>query len=124
MKTKLLLFFVLFTSYVILPSVASSPDSLKKQQENTYWKAVKYFQDEDYSQAVHLFEYLLDTTTDSIELNYYVGMCYYKLNKPKLAKWHFSIASNDNCCRLKIMLLTRLDTEEENDDSELLSYRK
>lgn len=119
MKIKLL-FILLFATIVNVATFASDPGPMTKSQEDTYWKAIKYFQEEDFQVSLLLFQNLLDSNPENVELNYYAGMCYYNLNKPKLAKWHFSFAINDNCCRLKIILLAR-DSGTEKD---LVSYNQ
>ena len=112
MKAKIFIT-ALLACIINVVALASDPGPMTKDIENTYWTAVKYFQEEDYNKALLNFQHVLDTNPENVELNYYVGMCYYYLNKPKLAKWHFSIAADDNNCRLKIMLLAR-DNDIEN----------
>lgn len=119
MKTKLT-FIILLTAILNVTSFASDPGPLTQSQEAVYWKAIRLYQEEDYPMALLLFQNLLDSSAENVELNYYVGMCYYNLNKPKLAKWHFSFAVTDNCCRLKILLLAR-DSGTEKD---LISYNQ
>lgn len=119
MKTKLTLS-LLFAVLVNIAVSAADPGPLTPTQETIYWKAITYYQEEDYYSSLLLFQSLLDINPENVELNYYAGMCYYNLNKPNLAKWHFSIASNDNCCRLKILLLARDNGSEKN----LLSYNQ
>ncbi len=79
-----------------------------KNKEDIYWKALKYYQDEDYAKAILMFKYLLDQDSENPDINYYAGMCFLNLNKPKLARLHFSKAMADNFCRMKIALLTRI----------------
>jgi hypothetical protein len=119
MNTKHIFIFLLAT-VLNVATFASDPGPLTQSQETIYWKAVRHFQEEDYQMALLLFQNLLDSNAENIELNYYAGMCYYNLNKLKLAKWHFSFAASDNCTRLKIILLAR-DSGKEKD---LISYNQ
>jgi thioredoxin-like negative regulator of GroEL len=107
MKTKIfliLLFTVLFKS-----SVMAEYDSqfIGSNQQENYWKAMKLFETEDFSKALLYFQNLLDQNSENYELNYYVGMCYHKLDKSKLAKVYFTIAAEDNICLMKIRLLAQ-----------------
>jgi len=106
MKTKfiLLVFFACFAPMTIL----SAKGLQTKEQENVYWKAVRYFQEENYAKAVLMFEYLLDIDSDNTEITFYTGMCFFNLNKPKIAKWYFAKVADDNYYRLQIKLLTRV----------------
>ncbi|HEY4785333.1 MAG TPA: hypothetical protein VIH57_04765 [Bacteroidales bacterium] len=113
------LYLILFFVCMINANV-SAAEPKNPEIENIYWKAVKYYQEEEYHAALLLFQHALSVNPENVELNYYVGMCYYNLNKPKLAKWYFSFAINDNCCRLKILLLAR-DSGSEDD---LISYNQ
>ncbi len=119
MKAKLILI-ILLAGILNVASFAADPGPLTHDQETIYWKAITYYQEENYYESLLLFQNLLDVNPENVELNYYTGMCYYHLNKPNLAKWHFSIAANDNCCRLKIIILAK-DNENENN---LLSYNQ
>jgi len=119
MKAKLF-FLLLFAITFNTALFASNPVPLSKSQDTTYWKAIKYYQDEEFNSSLLLFKSLLDSKPEDAEINYYVGMCYYNLDKPKLAKLHFSIAVNDNICRLKIILLTR----DSNTEGDLISYNQ
>ena len=119
MKAKLI-FIILLSLIINVATFAADPGPLTHEQETIYWKAVTLYQEEDYYASLLLFQSLLDVNTENVELNYYAGMCYYNLDKPKLAKWHFSFAANDNCCRIKIKLLAH-DNENEGD---LLSYNQ
>lgn len=119
MKTKLTLT-LLLAVVLNVTTFAADPGPLTPTQESIYWKAIAYYQEEDYFASLLLFQNLLDLNPENVELNYHTGMCYYNLNKPNLAKWYFSIASNDNCCRLKIMLLAKDNGSEKN----LLSYNQ
>ena len=106
MKTKFILL-IFFTGFLNVTMFASK-GQLLKEQENIYWKAVRYFQDENYAKAVLLFEYILDNDTENADVNFYTGMCFFNLNKPKIANWYFTKLSDDNYYRLKIKLLTRV----------------
>jgi len=119
MKTKIFLILLLAVLINVATS-AADPGPLTHDQETIYWNAIKNYQEENYYESLLLFQNLLDANPENVELNYYAGMCYYNLNKPNLAKWHFSIASSDNSCRLKIIILAK---ENENENN-LLSYNQ
>jgi hypothetical protein len=119
MKTKLFLT-ILLAGIINVATYAARYTPSTQQQENTYWKAIQYYQEEDFYSSLLLFKNLLDEDPENVELNYYTGMCYYNLDKPKLAKWHFSYAASDNCCRIKILLLAR----DNGNDNNLLSYNQ
>jgi hypothetical protein len=119
MKAKLI-FIIILSVIINIASFATDPGPLTPEQESLYWKAVKLYQEEDYYSSLLLFQHLLDVNPENVDLNYYAGMCYYNLDKPKLAKWHFSFAANDNCCRIKILLLARDNGNENN----LLTYNQ
>jgi tetratricopeptide (TPR) repeat protein len=87
---------------------ASKGQITEKEQEDVYWKGLKYYQEEDYAKAVLMFQYLLNQDSGNADINYYTGICFLNLNKPKLARWHFSKAMADNFCRMKILLLPRV----------------
>lgn len=119
MKAKFILT-ILLAGVIQIAVSAANPGTLTQEQESTYWKAINLYQNEDYYASLLLFHHILDVNPENVELNYYVGMCYYNLGKPKLARWHFSIAAADNCCRMKIILL---EHDNESDDN-LLSYNQ
>jgi|ERR1035437_2608026 thioredoxin-like negative regulator of GroEL len=107
MKTKFILL-IFFTGFLNVTMFASKGQLQNKEQETVYWKAVRYFQDENYAKAVLLFEYILDNDSDNANVNFYTGMCFFNLNKPKIANWYFTKVADDNYYRLKIKLLTRV----------------
>lgn len=114
MKTKIFLLLI-FIGFVNISMLASKGHSQTKEQEDVYWKAIKYYQVENYAKAVLMFEYLLDMDSENGELNYYTGMCFLNLNKPKLAKWYFSKASEDSYSRLKVLYFTKIQGYSFND---------
>jgi hypothetical protein len=116
MKAKLIL--ILLLTSMVKMVIAETPGTPVNEQDGIYWKAMTYYQEENYPQALLLFQHLLLKNPENIEINYYTGMCYFNLNRPRIAKWHLSIAAVDNCCRLKILVLTRSDHE----DSDFVSY--
>jgi hypothetical protein len=107
MKKNLILLFM-SAGIANVTVFASKGRISEKQKEDIYWKALKYYQEENYANAVTMFQYLLDQDSENPDINYYAGMCFLNLNKPKLARWHFSKAMSDNFCRMKIALLTRV----------------
>jgi hypothetical protein len=107
MSTRLV-FIIIFAGFVNVTMFAASSHSLTKEQENVYWKALRYYQEENYTKSLLIFEYLADQIPENDEFNYYVGMCFFHLNRPKLAKWYFAKVSEDNYSQLKILLLTRI----------------
>lgn len=107
MKTKIiftLFFIVLFKGSVM---AEASDQVIKKNLQENYWKAVKLFEAEDYSKSLLYFQNLLDQNSENYELNYYVGMCYHKLDKSKLANVYFKIAADDSVCLIKIRVLAQ-----------------
>jgi tetratricopeptide (TPR) repeat protein len=107
MKTKFILL-IFLTGFLTITIQASDGQFKTKTQEDIYWKAVGYFQYENYAKAVLLFEYLLDLNPENTDLNFYTGMCFFNLNKPKIANWYFTKLADDNFYRLKIKLLTKI----------------
>lgn len=88
-------------------TMAAAGQIISKAQEEVYWKAVKLYDSEDYSKALTQFQNLLEQNKENYELNYYAGMCYHNLHKPKIAETYFLVAADDNMLRLKIRMFTR-----------------
>jgi len=74
MKTKLLLI-LLLAGIMNVAAFAADPGPLTHDQETIYWKAIKYYQEENYYESLLLFQNLLDANPENVELNYYTGMC-------------------------------------------------
>lgn len=108
---NLLLIISLFVC-VNLNITANSPKNAST--EDVYWKAVKLFSEENYAKALLYFNHALEQNPTDSELNYYVGMCFHHLNKPKLASVYLSKAASDRVMKLKIQLMTRDNLEEIN----------
>jgi thioredoxin-like negative regulator of GroEL len=103
---KIFILLIFFTGFFNVTMFASKGQLQNKEQDNIYWKAVRYFQEENYAKAVLLFEYILDKDSENANVNFYTGMCFFNLNKPKIANWYFTKVADDNYYRLKIKLLT------------------
>jgi len=76
---------------------------------NLYWDAVKLYKSEDYALALRYFSFLNDQDADNYDYNYYTGMCYFHLNKPKLAKFYFNQLADNSVYTLKVKILSRLE---------------
>lgn len=107
MKKRFILLIFLAT-FLNITMFAAKGQFQNKEQENIYWKALRYYQEENYAKAVLLFEHILDKDSGNAEVNFYTGMCFFNLNKPKIANWYFAKVADDVNYRLKINLLTRI----------------
>jgi energy-coupling factor transporter transmembrane protein EcfT len=108
---SLLLIISLFVC-VSMSIIANTTNS--RTTEDIYWKAVKLYSEENYTKALLYFKHALDQNPTDSELNYYVGMCFHHLNKPKLASAYLSKAAGDRLMKLKIQLMTKNNLEEIN----------
>lgn len=90
---------------------------LPQELPSTYWKALEYFQEENYAKSAQLFQALLKTDSTNVDFNFYTGMCLFRLKDLKNAKIYFVVATKDDFCRLKVRVFLRM---EGMDDSFLL----
>lgn len=109
-------YFLLLAMVAILQvpkaEATSTSQYLTSEQREHYWKAVKLFESDEYAKALLYFQHILDENSGNCELNYYVGMCYYKLNRVKLSARYFEIAKEDSKCNVKILILARGSAEQ------------
>ncbi len=101
--------------FAINVSASNTEAAKEKEIQDLYWKAVKFYNEEDYSKALMYFNYVLDQDSENYEYNYYVGLCYFQMNRIKLAKYYFRNISDDNLYKMKIMLVTRVESDVEGD---------
>lgn len=58
----------------------------KKELKREYFQGTYYIYNEKYSQALHVFSKLLKNDPENSNFSFYVGMCYYKLEKYNISK--------------------------------------
>ena len=58
----------------------------KKELKREYFQGTYYIYNEKYSQALHVFSKLLKNDPENSNLSFYVGMCYYHLEKCNISK--------------------------------------
>lgn len=102
---------------VIAINVSASNKEAEKEKkvQDIYWKAVKLYNTEDYAKALLYFNYIHDEDSENYEYNYYIGLCYFQMNQMKLAKYYFRNVTDDNVYKIKIMLITRIESDASDD---------
>jgi hypothetical protein len=104
---------VALLSNVILSNAGNTEKSLSENNaENMYWHAVNLYNDQKFSKAVLYFTFLMENSSENPEYCYYTGMCYYHLNKPKIAKYFFNQVEDNNAYVLKIKFLSRIENRD------------
>ena len=58
----------------------------KKELKREYFQGTYYMFNEKYSQALHVFSKLLKNDPENSNLSFYVGICYYHLEKYDISK--------------------------------------
>lgn len=58
----------------------------KKELKSEYFQGTYYLYNEKYSQALHVFSKLLKNDPENSNLSFYVGICYYNLEKYNISK--------------------------------------
>lgn len=58
----------------------------KKELKREYFQGTYYIYNEKYSQALHVFSKLLKNDPENSNLSFYVGICYYNLEKYNISK--------------------------------------
>ncbi len=58
----------------------------KKELKREYFQGTYYMYNEKYSQALHVFSKLLKNDPENSNLSFYVGICYYNLEKYNISK--------------------------------------
>ncbi len=58
----------------------------KKELKSEYFQGTFYMYNEKYSQALHVFSKLLKNDPENSNLSFYVGICYYHLEKYNISK--------------------------------------
>lgn len=58
----------------------------KKDLKREYFQGTYYLYNEKYSQALHVFSKLLKNDPENSNLSFYVGICYYHLDKYDISK--------------------------------------
>jgi tetratricopeptide (TPR) repeat protein len=108
---------VLFALAIFVTNInASNIDAAKEKAiQDLYWKAVKLYNEENYAKALLYFNSILDQDSENYEYNYYVGLCYFQMNQKKLAKYYFRNVTDDNVYKMKITLVTRIESDGENE---------
>ncbi|MCK4700446.1 MAG: hypothetical protein KAT38_08925 [Bacteroidales bacterium] len=67
----------------------------KKELKREYFQGTCYIYNEKYSQALHVFSKLLNNDPENSNLSFYVGMCYYKLEKYNISKKYLEDAAKN-----------------------------
>ncbi len=64
----------------------------KKELKREYFQGTYYIYNEKYSQALHVFSKLLKNDPENFNLTFYVGICYYHLEKYDISKTYLEDA--------------------------------
>jgi len=64
----------------------------KKELKREYFQGTYYIYNEKYSQALHVFSKLLKNDPENSNFSFYVGMCYYHLEKRNISKKYLEVA--------------------------------
>lgn len=64
----------------------------KKELKREYFQGTYYIYNENYSQALHVFSKLLKNDPENSNFSFYVGMCYYHLEKCNISKMYLEDA--------------------------------
>ncbi|NQU80602.1 MAG: tetratricopeptide repeat protein [Bacteroidetes bacterium] len=67
----------------------------KKELKSEYFQGTYYLYNEKYSQALHVFSKLLKNDPENSNLSFYVGICYYHLEKYDISKIYLEDAANN-----------------------------
>ena len=67
----------------------------KKELKSEYFQGTFYMYNEKYSQALHVFSKLLKNDPKNFNLSFYVGICYYHLEKYDISKMYLVDAANN-----------------------------
>jgi hypothetical protein len=105
MKKFILTHMLIFAALNMYAKPNENKISDNKKQE-IYWKAVTLYSDENYTQALLYFNHLLIDDPKNDEFNYYLGMCYYYLDKPKLATYYFNFIVDNPIYKYRFIYTT------------------
>ena len=70
----------------ITEKYSDSSNLTKKELKREYFQGTYYMYNEKYSQALYVFSKLLKNDLENSNLSFYVGICYYHLEKYDISK--------------------------------------
>lgn len=73
----------------------------KKDLKKNYFLATYYFYNDDFGEALPVFQKLLKNDPENSNLRYYIGVCYYHTNNYNASKEHLTIASENTSEKYK-----------------------
>ena len=92
------IFTLLFTFYVLVVASEAQNNSITKIQNN----ATKFFNDDDYENAILSYKSLIDIDSNQAEYNYQLGLCYTKIGKQIESLLYFEKAEKLNHPNIKL----------------------
>ncbi len=73
----------------------------KKDLKKNYFLATYYFYNDDFGEALPVFQKLLENDPANSNLRYYIGVCYYHTNNYNASKEYLTIASENTSEKYK-----------------------
>lgn len=73
----------------------------KKDLKKNYFLATYYFYNDEFGEALPIFQKLLKNDSENSNLSYYVGVCYYHTNNYDASKEYLTIASENTSEKYK-----------------------
>lgn len=67
----------------------------KKDLKKNYYLATYHFYNDEFGEALPIFQKLLDNDPSNSNLHYYIGVCYYHTNNYDASKEYLTIASEN-----------------------------
>ncbi|MQY80390.1 MAG: tetratricopeptide repeat protein [Bacteroidetes bacterium] len=67
----------------------------KKDLKKNYYLATYHFYNDEFGEALPIFQKLLDNDPANSNLSYYIGVCYYHTNNYNASKEYLTIASEN-----------------------------
>lgn len=97
---------ILFTTtlFLFINTYGKPLPGREDYNSKVYWKAKITFEDADFKKSLLFFNYLLDQDPDNAELNIYVGLCYKRLSKEKIANYYLEKVPAGSSMMLKFMV--------------------
>jgi tetratricopeptide (TPR) repeat protein len=88
----------------------------KKDLKKNYFLATYYFYNNEFGEALPIFQKLLKNDPTNSNLHYYIGVCYYHNNKYNVSKEYLTIAAENTSEKYKDSVF------EKNAPLEVFSY--
>jgi len=73
----------------------------KKDLKKNYYLATYYFFNDEFGEALPIFQKLLKNDPENSNLHYYIGVCYYHTNNYNASKEYLTIASKNTSEKYK-----------------------